>query len=323
LRYRVLVVEDHEWWRRYLSSALPASQWEVVGVVSNGIEAVQGARDLKPDVVLLDIGLPGLNGIHAARQMLAHDPDSRIVFVTEQQSLDIAEVALGTGARGYIVKSDVGRELLPAVNAVVEDGRFVSARLAGRGFETTNDGRVAWEGRCHEAGFYADESALLNDYVRFAEAALVGGNALVMVVTDSRRDDLYRRLQARGIDIDRTVMERRCLWRDVPAALSSFMVEGRVDEARFWNVASALIMEAARGSMRHPPRVSLCGDGAATLLQDGRVEAAIRLEQLWDDAARTYSIDVFCPYSSHVLRCDDESQIFRDLRAAHSAVHVR
>ena len=142
MKYRVLVVEDHEWWRRYICSELEqTSQWEVVGAVSDGIEAVQKARDLKPDVILLDVGLPGLDGIQAARRMLAHDPGSRILFVTEQQSLDIAEVALGIGARGYIVKSDVGRELLPAMEAVVEGERFISAKMAGRGFETTSDGR--------------------------------------------------------------------------------------------------------------------------------------------------------------------------------------
>jgi DNA-binding NarL/FixJ family response regulator len=324
LKYRVLVVEDHEWWRRYISSALEqASQWEVVGAASDGIEAVQKARDLKPDVVLLDVGLPSLDGIQAARRMRAQDPSARILFVSEQQSLDTAEVALGTGARGYILKSDVGRELLPAMEAVVEGERFISPKLAGRGFETTNDGRVAREIRCHEAGFYSDESSLLDDYVRFAEVALVAGNGLIMVVSSLRRDWLYQRLQARGIDIDRTIKERRCLWVDVPAALSSFMVDGRIDKARFWNAASALIMEGARGSKRERPRVSVCGDGAATLLQGGLVEVAIRFEQLWDEVARTYNVDIFCPYSSYGLRCDDESPVFRDLRAAHSAVHVR
>jgi DNA-binding NarL/FixJ family response regulator len=324
VKYRVLVVEDHEWWRRYISSALErASQWEVVGAVSDGIEATQKARDLKPDLILLDIGLRSLDGIRAARQILAHDPSSRILFVSEQQSLDIAEAALGTGARGYVVKSDVERDLLPAMKAVLDGGRFISTKLAGRGFETTDDGRVAREIRCHEAGFYEDESSLLDDYARFAETALVAGNALVVVVTSSRRDRLYCRLQTRDIDIDRALKVGRCRWSDVRTALSSFIVDGRVDEARFWNAANGLIMEAARRSIRNPPHVSVCGDCAATLLQDGLVEAAIRSEQLWDEVAKTYNVDIFCPYSCRLLRCDDESQVFRDLRAAHSAAYLR
>jgi len=324
MTHRVLVVEDHKWWRDYICSVLEqASRWEVVGAVSDGIDAVEKARELKPDLILLDIGLPSQDGIQAARRMLAHDPSSRVLFVTEQQCLDIAEVALSIGARGYILKSDAGRELLHAMDAVVGGERFVSPKFAGRGFETTIDGRAVREIRCHEAGFYADESSLLDDYVRFAEAALDAGNGLIIVVASSRRDQLYQRLQADGVDIDRITRERRCLWLDVPAVLSSFMAGGRIDEARFWNGVGALILEAARGSRPDPPRVSACGDCASTLLQEGLVDAAIRLEQLWDDVARTYNVDIFCPYSSHGLRCDDESQVFCDLRAAHSAVHVR
>jgi DNA-binding NarL/FixJ family response regulator len=324
LKYRVLVVEDHEWWRGHICSALEqSSRWTVVGAVADGIEAVEKARELKPDLILVDVGLLSLDGIQAARRILAHDPSSRILFVTEQQSLDIAEVALATGARGYIVKSDVGRELLLAMEAVVAGERFISPKLAGRVLDTTNDGRLARETRRHEVGFYANESSLLDDYATFAEAALNAGNSLIILVTGSRRDGLHQRLQERGIDIDRTIAERTCLWVDVPAALSSFVVDRRVDEARFWNVTSGLIMEAARASKRDLPRVSACGECAPTLLQEGLADAAIRLEQLWDDVARTYNVDIFCAYSSHGLRCDDESPVFRDLRAAHSAVHVR
>ena len=109
---------------------------------------------------------------------------------------------------------------------------------------------------------------------------------------------------------------------DVPVVLSSFMIDDRVDEGRFWNAASAVIMEAAISSRQNTPRVSACGECAPTLLQDGLTDAAIQLEQLWDDLARTFNVDIFCPYSCHGLRCDDENQVFRDLRAAHSAVHV-
>ena len=194
----MLVVEDHEWWRRYISTELGGtSHWQVVGAASDGIEAVQKARDLKPDVILLDVGLPGIDGFEAARRILADDPSSRILFVTEQQSLEIAGAALGLGARGFVVKSDLGRDLLPAMEAVVEGERFVSARMAGRGFER--------EIRRHEAGFYADESSLLDGYTKFVEGALDAGNGLVMVFTHSRRDRLQRRLQARGIDLDRTI----------------------------------------------------------------------------------------------------------------------
>ena len=324
LKYRVLVVEDHEWWRRYISSALEqASQWEVVGAVSDGIEAVQKARDLKPDVILLDVGLPGMDGIQAARQMLAHDPSSRILFVSEQQSLDIAEAALGTGARGYIVKSDVGRELLPAMKAVIEGERFISAKLAGRGFETTTMG-----GSCGRFGATKLGSMRTNHRSWMTMRGLpkprwLPGTAsswwspvhdVTGFISDCRRAASTSTAPSRRGDVFGVMCDPLC------RASSSTIGLTKHDSG---TPRALVIMEAARGSKRDPPRVSVCGDGAATLLQDGLVDAAIRLEQLWDDVARTYNVDIFCPYPSHVLRCDDESQVFRDLRAAHSAVYVR
>ena len=324
MTYRVLVVEDHELWRRHLCSVLEQTiQWQVVGVAADGVEAVQKAEELKPDLILLDVGLPRLDGIQAARRMLAHDPGSRILLVSEHQSLDIAQAALGAGARGYIVKSDTARDLLLAMEAIVEGKRFMSARLAGRVFDVTNDVSVTREMRRHGAGFYSDESSLLNDCARFAEAALNAGTSLIAVLTDSRRDALHQRLRARGIDVDRAIRERRYVPLDVPTLLSRFIVDGRLDEARFWDAASALIMEAARAATRSDPSVAVCGEGAPTLWREGMVDTAIALERLWDDVARTFDVDVFCPYSVEDPGSGEESEAVQAIRAVHSAVHVR
>jgi len=135
---RVLVVEDYEPWRRYFSTALQKQpELQVIGEVSDGLEAVQKAEELQPDLILLDIGLPTLNGIEAARRIRKVSPASRILFVSENRSADIAEEALSTGASGYVVKSDTGSELLPAVKAVLEGKRFISASLAGHFLVTT------------------------------------------------------------------------------------------------------------------------------------------------------------------------------------------
>ena len=125
------MVDDYEPWRRYISAALQKQpELQVIGEVSDGLEAVQQAEELQPDLILLDIGLPTLNGIEAARRIRKVSPASRILFVSENCSADIAEEALSTGASGYVVKSDAGGELLPAVKAVIEGRRFISASLA-------------------------------------------------------------------------------------------------------------------------------------------------------------------------------------------------
>jgi DNA-binding NarL/FixJ family response regulator len=104
---------------------------QIIGEVTDGFEAVQKAQQLQPDLILLDIGLPTLNGIETARRIRALSPKSKILFVSENRSWDIAEEALRTGAGGYVVKSDAAGELLPAVNAVLGGKRFVSSSLAG------------------------------------------------------------------------------------------------------------------------------------------------------------------------------------------------
>ena len=129
---RVLVVDDYEPWRRFAcTTLLKQPELRVIGEVSDGLEAVQQAERLQPDLILLDVGLPTLNGIEAARRIREVSPASKILFVSENRSADVAEEALSTGAGGYIVKSDAPNELLPAVKAVLEGKRFVSASLAG------------------------------------------------------------------------------------------------------------------------------------------------------------------------------------------------
>jgi len=117
---RVLVVEDYEPFRRFLSSKLNKIQdVQLVDEVSNGLEAVQKAEELKPDLVLLDIGLPKLNGIEAARRIRSLSPMSKIIFLSQESSADVVEVALNTGAQGYVIKDDAGHKLLPTVDAVL------------------------------------------------------------------------------------------------------------------------------------------------------------------------------------------------------------
>ena len=137
---RVLVVDDYGPWRRFLISALQkAPGLEIIGEASDGLEGVQKAKDLQPDLILLDIGLPRLNGIEAALQIRKVSPASKILFVSQNRSVDIAKEALSTRAGGYVLKSDAAGELLPAVNRVLEGKRLVSTSLAALGINVLPD----------------------------------------------------------------------------------------------------------------------------------------------------------------------------------------
>ena len=113
-------MDDFEGWRdrvRILFQARP--QWQIIAEVSDGPEAVQKASDLKPDLIVLDISLPKLNGIEAAQQIRQFSPNSRIVFLSQNNNLDIVRAALSTGALGYVRKADSQSDLLPAIEAVL------------------------------------------------------------------------------------------------------------------------------------------------------------------------------------------------------------
>ena len=130
---RVLVVEDFEPFRRVIRSMLETGlELLVICEVSDGLEAVQKAGELQPDLILLDIGLPTLDGIEAALRIRKVAPKSRILFLTQESSADVVQQALSVGAAGYVLKVRVGSELLAAVEAVLQDKQFVSSGLAGQ-----------------------------------------------------------------------------------------------------------------------------------------------------------------------------------------------
>jgi DNA-binding NarL/FixJ family response regulator len=132
---RLVIVDDHEVARRGLRSVISSSaELEVLWEAVDGEEAVEKVRELQPDVVLLDISLPGISGIEAARQIREVSPQARIVFVSQHDSIRMAKDALASGATCYVVKSDAGRDLLIAIEAAREGRVFVSRSLVARGW---------------------------------------------------------------------------------------------------------------------------------------------------------------------------------------------
>jgi DNA-binding NarL/FixJ family response regulator len=117
---RVLVVDDYEPWRRHVCSILQTQpELRVVAEVTDGLEAVQKADELKPDLILLDIGLPNLNGIEAAKRIRQVAPGAKIIFLTQISDKDVVRAALSTGAEGYVLKTDAGKELWPVNRSFV------------------------------------------------------------------------------------------------------------------------------------------------------------------------------------------------------------
>jgi DNA-binding NarL/FixJ family response regulator len=174
---RVLIVDDHEDWRRTVRELLKGRPGlQVISEVSDGLEAVQKADELKPDLILLDIGLPQLNGIEAARRIRNLVPESKIIFLSQDNSFDPDEL----GAQGFVHKARAQSELLATIEAVLRDRAFVSASLKGYKFADTAGEKPP---HCHEVQFYFDDEVFLDSFARFIAVALKDGNAAIAVAT--------------------------------------------------------------------------------------------------------------------------------------------
>ena len=232
---RILVVDDYEPVRRFLCSELSRHpQMQIISEASDGLEAVQIAQDLRPDLILLDIGLPRLNGIEAARRIRRLSPDSKILFVSQQSSPDLVQAALDTGAVGYVVKSDAASELLPAVEAVLRGKLFVSSSLAHHELIQSQDEPEAEreqavsrsqvqsaENNRHELRLYSNDAAFMGDFADSIETALENGSAVLVVATESHRAKLIQQMRADGVDVDSAAERNLYIAADVPNALST------------------------------------------------------------------------------------------------------
>ena len=134
-RAKILLADDFELWRRFVVSLLKKRpEWQVIGEVSDGWQVVQRTKELRPDLVLLDIGLPTLNGIEAARLIRTCAPETRILFVSAYDTFDLAVAALRAGGQGYVIKSRGPSDLLVAIEAVLQYRLFASNTLKGDDF---------------------------------------------------------------------------------------------------------------------------------------------------------------------------------------------
>jgi len=337
---RLVVVEDHEQFRRFIYSTLEkVPELQVVDFASDGLAAVQKAAELQPDLILLDIGLPKLTGIEAARRIRKLSPESKILFVSQESSADIVREALGTGASGYVVKTDAGRELLEAVSAVLRGELFVGARFSGQDFARDSNVVASQEfrtesavaplqrgtgfARNHEVVFYSADAGLLDDLTRFIGAALEAGNAAVVVATESHRDSLLLRLQAHSLDMDAAIEEGRYIALDAADALPTFMLRDAPDPVRFLKVLGDLISTAAKAVKGKQARVAIFGEMCHLLWAQGNAEAAIQVERLGNQLTKRYAVYILCGYDVGKVQGGMDSHIFQRICAEHSVVHSR
>ena len=343
MNIRILVADDFLPWRRFVSSMilLKEPEWHIVGEVEDGLEAVKKAKELMPDVVLLDIGLDKLSGLEAARQIRKIAPDLKILFVSAFDSIEVVEEALNTGASGYVAKLDAAGELLEAVEGVFQGRQFVSSRIQGRISARARDKQTSGRAiryevlasrsaelaetesaRRHEVQFYSDDEVFLEIITHFIGAALKFGNAAIVVATKPHREMLLEGLKGQGVDVDTLMQQGAFLSVDVADTLSTFMINDWPDADRFFESFSKLIESTSKAAKAKHPRVAIFGEAVALLWAQGKREATIRLEQLGDDLAQTRKVDILCAYPFS-LQIQEDQASFRAICAEHSAVRAR
>ena len=273
----ILVVEDYAPFRKLTCTALQRRAEFQTVEAADGLEAIRKAEELQPDVILLDINLPGMHGFDVAAQIPRLAPHARLLFMSQESTPGIVRKAFSLGAQGYIHKASAAADLLPAIDAVLAGQGFVSTSV------TLTKQTDALAPRRHDILFCSDDAAIVDGFTRHTAAALNAGDAAIVLVTESHRTRLLQALRIRRVDIDGAIERGTCLSFDADVAL---------DPVRFVEAING-VREAATAGKAHP-RIAFCGERAGRLWASGRTAEAVQLEQFCGELAR--DVDILCAY---------------------------
>jgi DNA-binding NarL/FixJ family response regulator len=305
---RVLVVDDFEPFRGYLRSTLgQTAEFQLIGEAAEGESAIRLAADLQPDLVLLDVALPKMSGFDVARRLGQVAPKSKVLFVSQQFSLDMVEAGFRAGGLGYVHKVRAARELLPALKAVAA-GRY----YVGGIFSEGGPGPAAR----HQVQFFSDAVSLQQRFAGYIAAHLKAGTPAIMETSTVQSSAILEQLARAGLDVNHALRTRILVAVDASELLDRIMPGEVLGADRFFDVAGALLDATARKEGRDGEiSLALCREAPPALLAKG-AGIACRLEGLWSLMARRFGVDVLCAYDLARLQLQDG--VMECLRAEHS-----
>jgi CheY-like chemotaxis protein len=283
---KILLADDHtpilDW-----ASKLLANDFEVVATVTDGRQALNAARRLEPDVVVLDITMPDLDGFQTAQELKQAGSCATVVFLTMHQEDEYVTEAIRCGAKAYVLKTRARWDLPSAIYHA----------LAGRQFLPSLAPLAITAGGSHVAQFHAnDDRSWLDEAAGFLSTALRRGDAVAVVLTESNREVIGFRMKKRGWDVGELERQGRYLAFDAAESLTQVMRNGQPDADSLAEIVHGL--ERARlASARSPhSRLALIGEIAVPLCRSGNLEAVLQLEQLWNDLTRPLPFLTVCAY---------------------------
>jgi DNA-binding NarL/FixJ family response regulator len=308
-RARVVVADDHSRIRQAIEEVL-SSPFDVVAAVADGRQAVDAAHRLDPDVVVLDITMPVLDGFEAARELVRCGSRAKIVFLTAHASDEYVAAAVDAGVDGHVEKSRLSRDLEEAITHVLAGRLRVPSASSLLGIA---DARAR-----HAVQFYANEDARIDELSRFAAQALRRGNVAAVVGRPAMLDRVASRLTDARFDLASLAARGRYQAFDAEECLSNAMRGDEPDEASLVEFMGKL--EHARVTCAEGTSKELVafGEIAPLLLRDGNMRGALALERMWHSRATRFH--TLCSYCCFDLDAHGGRDAFRQLYAVHGTV---
>ncbi len=307
-RPRVLLADDHVRFLESVSRVL-AAKFDVVAIAGDGREALDLAGRLRPDVVVLDIAMPDLNGFQTLEQLRRDGPETRVVFLTMHQDDEFVAAAIRAGAHGYVLKSRVHLDLIGAIDHA----------LAGRLFVPSLTSLSTVAGSRHTVQFHTGDSHYLDEVSQLVGATLQSGEQVVIVVSEATRNGVAQRLEARQMNLALLAERGQYIAQDSGLALSQVMHDGRPDKEHLAEIIHGLDrlrLAAPNG----PGRLTIFGDMTVSLCRNGDFEAALEIERIWNELTRALPFFTVCSYPIDCFENSEALNLLSNVCAAHSAV---
>ena len=308
-RPRVVIADDHPTMRNAIEEVLSTS-FDIVAAVADGRQAVEAAERLDPDVVVLDIRMPVLDGFGAARELVGRGTRAKLLFLSVYDGDNYVSAAVDAGVHGYVAKPRLATDLADAVTHVLQ-GRLrlpTSSSLLG-----LTDPRTR-----HVAQVSENDHARLQDLHEFAGRALTRGDSFVAIARLALLDGLASRLADEGFDLESLGERGRYQAIDAEAYLSLAMQGGELDESAVVLLIRTLESAHAASNTGETNNLVVFGEGAPLLWHHGYVRAALTLERIWNE--HSGSFQTLCAYPRADLEACDRPEAVDELYALHPAV---
>ena len=307
---KVLLVDDHPDILKSTSRLL-SFDFDVVGTASDGLSAVEAARRLDPDLIALDISMPGRDGFQTAQDLVQSGSRARIVFLTMHESNDYVAEGFRSGGRGYVLKTRLHLDLTNALQRVLAGQMFLPSLESLFAIDNNVTGHVVM--------FHDDDQAFIDGVSGFIGASLQRGDVVSLVTTAPVRAGVGERLRTYGWDAGDTGQFGHYRAVDAADALSSIMRNGRPDADRMREVIAEIERTRVMGPRGAESRLTFVGDMSSHLLAEGNGQAAMEVEHAWSDLTRTLRFLTICCYPTSPFDSVD-GRVFPQLCNEHFAV---